>query len=246
MALRFLINAFQDKGHDWPEAGVQVNGDSGNDVELFEVPRVNGCIVSNAHPELRKFAEEHSDDPRIFQATKPCAGGIMEAMRHFGTLEQLSKGQPPALAVLRSLGDALQMLGQFLSATVRNACGARACDVQLDPQGLPQQLSAVVSPGGLHLSLSDGTMQVATSTSDSVVALPTWLDVLEVMCDVTTPASTSGIVTAEFLVHVLGDSGCRDVAAALRCKAVLAVGAGGEVKLTSAACSAGSAEVILP
>eukprot|EP00955_Chlamydomonas_euryale_P060719 357806-Chlamydomonas_euryale.AAC.9 len=43
-------------------------------------------------------------------------------------------------------------------------------------------------------------MQVATSTSDSVVALPTWLDVLEVMCDVTTPASTSGIVTAEFLV----------------------------------------------
>ena len=38
--------------------GVQVNGDSGNDAELFLVPGARGCVVANAHPELLAFARE--------------------------------------------------------------------------------------------------------------------------------------------------------------------------------------------
>lgn len=54
----------------------QVNGDSGNDIELFEVPGVRGCVVANAHPELRQFAEAAvaAGNTNIALATQPCAG----------------------------------------------------------------------------------------------------------------------------------------------------------------------------
>ena len=51
-----------------PEDGVLVNGDSGNDIELFAVPGVRGTMVSNAHPELREWVEAHAS-PNIFQAS---------------------------------------------------------------------------------------------------------------------------------------------------------------------------------
>ena len=53
-----------------PEDGVLVNGDSGNDIELFAVPGVRGTMVSNAHPELRQWVEAHAS-PNIFQASSP-------------------------------------------------------------------------------------------------------------------------------------------------------------------------------
>jgi sucrose-6-phosphatase len=65
-----------------PEDGVLVNGDSGNDIELFEVPGVRGCIVGNAMEELRSWAAEHPSE-NIFQAQARCAGGIIEAIQHF-------------------------------------------------------------------------------------------------------------------------------------------------------------------
>lgn len=49
-----------------PEEGVLVNGDSGNDIELFEVPGVRGTMVSNAHSELREWVEGHPSD-KIFK-----------------------------------------------------------------------------------------------------------------------------------------------------------------------------------
>ncbi len=42
-----------------PKDGVLVNGDSGNDIELFAVPGVRGCQVVNAHPELKKWCDAH-------------------------------------------------------------------------------------------------------------------------------------------------------------------------------------------
>jgi hypothetical protein len=49
-----------------PTEGIQVNGDSGNDAELFEAPDVYGCIVSNAMPELVHWADAHPGD-RLFR-----------------------------------------------------------------------------------------------------------------------------------------------------------------------------------
>ncbi len=46
----------------YPTEGVLVNGDSGNDIELFCCKGVKGCIVSNAHPELRQWHETTNHD----------------------------------------------------------------------------------------------------------------------------------------------------------------------------------------
>ena len=54
-----------EKHGGMPMDGVLVNGDSGNDVELFAVPGVRGTMVANAHPELREWCEAHASN-RIF------------------------------------------------------------------------------------------------------------------------------------------------------------------------------------
>ena len=50
------------KQGSYPRDGVLVNGDSGNDIELFVVKGVKGCIVSNAHAELRQWHESNNFD----------------------------------------------------------------------------------------------------------------------------------------------------------------------------------------
>ena len=57
-----------EKHGGMPTEGVLVNGDSGNDVELFAVPGVKGTMVANAHPELREWCNAHASD-NIFQVT---------------------------------------------------------------------------------------------------------------------------------------------------------------------------------
>ena len=49
-----------------PTDGIQVNGDSGNDAELFEAPDVYGCIVSNAMDELTQWADAHPNE-RVYR-----------------------------------------------------------------------------------------------------------------------------------------------------------------------------------
>lgn len=51
-----------------PKDGVLVNGDSGNDIELFAVPGVRGCMVVNAHPELKKWCDAHPSN-NLFQVS---------------------------------------------------------------------------------------------------------------------------------------------------------------------------------
>ncbi|GBF89226.1 hypothetical protein Rsub_02103 [Raphidocelis subcapitata] len=116
-ALEFLLGQLRQLGR-WPEGGVQVNGDSGNDAELFLVPGVRGCVVANAHAELLQFYEAHKGaggggggaggnrpeaaaaagspggggggepGPRMLLASQPCAGGIVEALHAFGSVAE--------------------------------------------------------------------------------------------------------------------------------------------------------------
>ena len=48
-----------------PPEGVLVNGDSGNDIELFAVPGVRGTVVANAHSELKEWVEANPS-PLVF------------------------------------------------------------------------------------------------------------------------------------------------------------------------------------
>lgn len=78
------LEFFLEHGH-LNDAPVVVCGDSGNDVELFQVPGVYGCIVANAHAELREWYEHHGKDKdTMFFCTKQGPAGIVECLHHFG------------------------------------------------------------------------------------------------------------------------------------------------------------------
>jgi sucrose-6F-phosphate phosphohydrolase len=80
--LSFLLSQIADAVGP-PTDGVLVCGDSGNDVELFEVDGVRGVVVANAHEELRAWAQGHAGE-RVFEAGERCSAGIAQALRHFG------------------------------------------------------------------------------------------------------------------------------------------------------------------
>lgn len=92
-ALAFLLKELAASCGGAPRAGVLVAGDSGNDVELFEVEGVHGCVVGNAHPELRAWCRDNGST-RVFQATQDGPGGIVEALERFDFVAGAHGGHP--------------------------------------------------------------------------------------------------------------------------------------------------------
>lgn len=103
-ALSFLLKQLEEgaAGGNGPER-VLVAGDSGNDIDLFAVPGVDGCMVANAHPELKEWCESMVGEDKskhIFAASSDGPGGIVEALYHFGHLPAENIGdtaKPPNL-----------------------------------------------------------------------------------------------------------------------------------------------------
>ncbi|WP_354199219.1 HAD-IIB family hydrolase [Bhargavaea ullalensis] len=60
------------------DADVLIAGDSGNDLDMLTIGHPS-VIVSNAQPELAGVITGDG----MFRASRPCAGGILEAWRHF-------------------------------------------------------------------------------------------------------------------------------------------------------------------
>jgi sucrose-6-phosphatase len=58
-----------------------VCGDSGNDIALFEQQTL-GVVMANSLPELRDWHDQYGQ-PHHYLATRPFAGGILEALHHF-------------------------------------------------------------------------------------------------------------------------------------------------------------------
>jgi len=70
-------------GWKWriPREKTLVAGDSGNDAEMLRGDAM-GVVVGNYSPEL----EELRSEPRVFFATAPFAGGVIEGMHHYELL----------------------------------------------------------------------------------------------------------------------------------------------------------------
>jgi hypothetical protein len=135
---------------------LQVNGDSGNDIELFEVPGVRGCVVANAHPELRQFAEAAvaAGSTHINIATQPCAGGIVQTLLHFGSAPEVAS----QMALLRGM---VSQLGLLQS-------NAMAGNLSY----LAESGATWVTPAGRVLEIG----QCTTEPADAAAAGLTWVD----------------------------------------------------------------------
>lgn len=136
----------------------QVNGDSGNDIELFEVPGVRGCVVSNAHPELRQFAEAAvtAGSTHIAIAMQPCAGGIVETLLRFGSVPNPA----PTAALLRGMVSQMGLL---------------------QSNAMAGNLSLLAEPGATWVTPAGRVLEVAKCTSEPVDAAAaglTWVDAI--------------------------------------------------------------------
>ena len=79
LAVKFL----RQKWGIAPEQTI-VCGDSGNDISMFRGEE-KGLIVGNAKPELLQWYRSNAGDNH-YLANHPCAGGILEGLKHFNFL----------------------------------------------------------------------------------------------------------------------------------------------------------------
>lgn len=146
-ALAFLLQQL-DKYGGRPKQGVLVCGDSGNDVELFAVEGVYGCMVANAHAELREWCEAHASDT-LFKATANGPGGICQAIQHFGFANAQLAQQAGSRRVRETLLSLSQHMEQWVGAAVpRNS-----------PDALPAFLDAFLAPGFEHVTVDGAVMR---------------------------------------------------------------------------------------
>jgi Sucrose-6F-phosphate phosphohydrolase len=156
-ALVFLLQQLREAGA-YPTDGVQVNGDSGNDAELFDVPGVRGCVVANAHPELVAYATNARAAGRsssIHMAVNPCAGGIVEALLAF---KQIPDESPAPATTLRNMIIELGMLQS----------NALAGDLSL----LSEPDATWITPGGELRHI----LSCTSAPADAAAAGLTWVD----------------------------------------------------------------------
>ena len=73
-ALAFLLHQIEEARGNRPPAGVLVAGDSGNDIELFSVPGVLGCVVANAHKELLEWCDAKDGENNTSEDTSENGG----------------------------------------------------------------------------------------------------------------------------------------------------------------------------
>lgn len=155
---------------------LQVNGDSGNDAELFEVPGVRGCMVSNAHPELKGYCTKavQAGATNIHMATQPCAGGIVEALMQFGSVQ--NPAEPAAL--LRGM---ITQLGMLQS------------------NALAGNLSLLAEPGATWVTPAGRVLPVTKcmgEPADAAAAGLTWVDGITVRPLLQEDGAAAGVAEA--------------------------------------------------
>ncbi|XP_047337861.1 sucrose-phosphatase 2-like isoform X2 [Impatiens glandulifera] len=82
-ALEYLLRTYEASGKS--PKNVLVCGDSGNDTDLFTLPKIYGVMVSNALEELLQWhAKNAKNNPNIFHSSERCAAAIIQAIDKFG------------------------------------------------------------------------------------------------------------------------------------------------------------------